>query len=849
MYAASIVLLLLLVTAASAQTLHDGYAPNPNAEVLTLAVQPDGKLIVGGKFTNVAGQTRHSLTRLLIDGTIDPSFAPVAVNNWVQAVAIQPTGHIVIGGYFSQVGSCACPGLARLHPNGNVDSGWVPQGTAGGVLSLAVQADGKVVAGGEFTKVRGTTRNRIARLNANGTLDTSFNPTGGANAAVYSVAIQRDGKIFTGGAFTQIAGDARNRIARLNHNGSIDTSFNPSGGANGTVRSIAIEVDGRIAVGGSFTQIAGAARNRIARLNAKGVVSTFYPSGGANGAVSTIAIQSDGKWIIGGDFTQIGGQGLYRLARLNLNGSVDTGLNLPGGASGVNAKVNAIAVHQDGKIVAGGSFSYMGNVPRSNLARLNVDGSVEVDFQRYTEYNQLHGGVYGMAVQPDGKTVMYGNFSMIDGASRRYIARLNADGSLDSSFQPPGSTDYHIRAVAPREDRRVVAVGHFEKLGFVARNYIGQFKADGTIDQTFSSPSGGADDHLWSVALLPGGKSLVAGNFTTIDGVTSHGIARLNVDGSIDPGFIQPGALSSAGDSGAIYNFFVQPDGKIVIGGYFDKIGSATRKNIARLNADGSLDTSFMPLGANNIVSVFAPQSDGKILVGGYFDAIGGILRTRIARLHPDGTVDTSFNLPGGVDSAPYSILPQANGKIWLGGWFHEAGGQTRHSLALLNSNGSLDPSFNPPGGADDVVWGLSTQADGKLLVSGQFKTIGGETHNQIARLPAREAALQSLSVEDGTIHWRLSGSSPIFAHAPEVWFSYSGTPGSQVRIGVMERTADGWRLQGFSTPKDRAFSLRVHARTGSGHFNGASDLFEYIQRLYVPSCPTADGIFCDGFE
>jgi uncharacterized delta-60 repeat protein len=146
-------------------------------------------------------------------------------------------------------------------------SGVSPVGFHGGVAAVAVQPDGKVLIAGLFTTVNGTNRNSIARLNADGSLDGSFNPGTGVNGTVSSVALQLDGKVLIGGSFTSVNGTNRNNIARLNANGSLDGSFDPGTGANGIVRSIALQSDGKVLIGGDFTTVNGMVRPKVARLH------------------------------------------------------------------------------------------------------------------------------------------------------------------------------------------------------------------------------------------------------------------------------------------------------------------------------------------------------------------------------------------------------------------------------------------------------------------------------------------------------------------------------------------------------------------------------------------------------
>src|SRR5439155_548669 len=157
-----------------------------------------------------------------------------------------------------------------------------------------------------------TARNRIGRVNASGTLDTGFNP--GENSTVQALAVQADGKIVAGGSFTTLGNSgttARNRIGRLNLDGTVDTGFDP--GANRPVRALAVQADGRILVAGDFTTLGGGGtgttvRNRIGRLNADGTLDTSF-NPGANLAVLALAIEADGKILVGGNFTTLGDGG------------------------------------------------------------------------------------------------------------------------------------------------------------------------------------------------------------------------------------------------------------------------------------------------------------------------------------------------------------------------------------------------------------------------------------------------------------------------------------------------------------------------------------------------------------
>ena len=244
--------------------------------------------------------------------------------------------------------------------------------------SLALRDDGRVLIGGSFTIVNGVIRNRIARLNADGGLDQTFlNGMAGANNNVFSFAVQSDDRVLIGGSFTTFNGVSRNRIARLNADGSLDTTFlNGMAGTNGTVRSMAVQPDDRVLIGGDFGMVNGVSRLGIARLNADGSLDTTFLNGlpGPNLHVHTVALQDDGRVLIAGNFTMVNGVSRNQIARMNADGSLDTTFfnGLPGPSRGVSH----LALQSDGRVLIGGFFGAVNGVARNLVARLYGSGPV-----------------------------------------------------------------------------------------------------------------------------------------------------------------------------------------------------------------------------------------------------------------------------------------------------------------------------------------------------------------------------------------------------------------------------------------------------------------------------------------
>jgi len=865
--AAMLMLLLLLAAEGRAQSAVDGFDPGADRNVKALAVQPDGKIIVGGTFSSLGGggtgtTTRKRIGRLNSDGTLDTNFNPGA-NDIVDALAVQGDGKIVVGGFFTMLGGGGTilrNHIGRVNPDGTLDTSFNP-GANAEITCLALQADGKILVGGSFTTLGGggtgtVVRNRIARLNPDGTLDTGFDP--GANDRISAIALQSDGKILVGGNFTTLGGGgtgtiARSCIGRLNPDGTIDTAFNPGATGRGThpedstVFTIVVQADGKIVIGGELTAVGGGtgtafARSQIARLNADGTVDSFDP--GANNDVKGLAVQPDGKILVVGDFTKLGGGGTgvttrNLIGRLNPDGSVDS---FDPGAN--NPAMICVAVQADGKILVGGTCSTLGGggsgiYSRHFIGRLYPDGSLDTDFDP-----GANNSVRAVARQADGKVIVGGDFTTLGGGgigtvTRNRLARINPDGTLDNAFDPGANGE--VNALAIQADGKILVAGKFTTLGGGGtgtrlRNHLGRLNPDGTLDITFTR---GANRAVLALALQADGKILIGGDFTKLAGspaIARSRIARFNADGTADISF-DPGA------NRMVRSLAVQLDGKILVGGDFTALGgggtgTTTRKRIGRLNPDGTLDITFNP-GAGGSVRALALQPDGKILAGGDFTTLGGSARNFIGRLNPDGTLDTTFN--PGANFSVLSLALQTDGKILVAGSFTTLGGggtgtAQRNFIGRLNPNGALDASFDP--GANVTVRALAVETDGKILAGGDFTTLGGggagtTPRNFIGRLTNPNPASQELTVDTSgtTISWLRSSASP---EVDRVTFELSTDGINYTGLADPTRVPGGWQLTGQSLPTQENIFVRARGFYSTGESDGSGSLIESVSNTFI---------------
>ena len=349
--------------------------------------------------------------------------------------------------------------------------------------------------------------------------------------------------------------------------------------------------------------------------------------------------------------------------------------------------------------------------------------------------------VTSIVVLTSGKILIAGGFSSIAGQTHQGIARLNADGSLDTSFTT--QIDGNVYTMLQQPDGKILLGGDFRHVGNQARSLVARITSDGAFDSSFNAQFSESASSVYALALQSNGQILIGGDFTDIAGQDSYYLVRVSSTGVLDPSFdLQIG--------GRFVSMIVkQADGKIVLGGTFTSVAGQLRSNIARLNTNGTLDTSFNP-GADGEVSAFAQQADGTIVLGGNFTTIAGHTQLGIARLMLSGTFDTTFMVDS--DGPILAIMVRPDQSLLIGGAFTGINTSERVGLARLNPNGSLTADFDTQVYTPGSVWrvrAIAQQADGKVLIGGTFSSVAGQPREAIARLYGSdmpEIALSGLS-------------------------------------------------------------------------------------------------------
>lgn len=559
-----------------------------SAEVRVIKQQVDGKFIIGTNGGLVySGSFANRIAKVTPEGILDPSFVTGrGLEDAAYAIAHQPDGKVLVGGiFFAYDGiSTNSRGIVRINTDGTRDTSFntgngFTYTTAttqyGDVRDIKLQSDGKIIVGGDFTSYSGSSgRNRIIRLNTDGTVDTSFNVGVGANGTVRAIGLQSDEKVIIVGNFTSYSGSAVNRIVRLNTNGTIDSSFNIGAGANAVVDSVNIQSDGKVFITGNYTSFSGSlVVDRVTRLNTDGTIdATFNVNGGANARVYSSAIQNDGKIIIAGGFTTYAGQsGLTRIIRLNTDGTRDTSFN-PG--AGTTADIYTVSILPEQKILIGGNFTTYSGSNRRYIASVNSDGTL--DSSLFVDGTNT--SVEKISISPDNSIFVLGSFDRLFARDVSRLFRINSDGTLDSSFS--ANVTSTVRDFAIQEDGKII-------VGTETSPRISRLNSDGTVDNTFSAGAG-FNTVVNVVRMQADEKVVVGGAFTTYQSVTANRIIRLLPNGDPDPEFI-----TGSGFNGTVNDIQIDNNNLIYVGGAFTTYKGSTANRFIRLDSNGDVNVGF----------------------------------------------------------------------------------------------------------------------------------------------------------------------------------------------------------------------------------------------------------------
>jgi uncharacterized delta-60 repeat protein len=773
-----------------------------NRGFLTLGSNGMRMAISGGQFRRVWLTAFITVTAVFLrlpmraaDGALDPAFGsagtvltkPVGTliggNEEARALLCLPDGKLLVAGISSSLVPYEDFALIRLNPNGSRDTTF----GVGGQVTTAIgtdtdrletlirQTDGKLVAAGHTQTPSGTDF-ALVRYHANGSLDTSFGGDGIVTTSLgvgvgddkaYALVQQSDGKLVAAG-YTYNGSNFDIALVRYDIDGTLDPSFGGDGvvtTAIGTTDDVAYgivqQADGKLVVAGN-ARSNGDYDFALVRYNLDGSLDSSF---GGDGIVVTslgtstdiaraLIQQSDGKLVAAGN-----ANGVAVLRYLD-DGSLDTSFDSDGRAAllpGTNPSIEALVQQADGRLVVAGSVG--GLTGDFALVRYNADGSLDATLDGdgivLTNIAGSEDAAFALVQQPDGKLVAAGTTRGGTDATFDFaLVRWNPDGTLDASFDGDGTLrtgtgrrDAVLYGVTRQADGKLVAVGS-AKNGTYRDFVVIRYTADGALDPSFGGGGivltdvGGRDDTAYAVVQQSDGKLAVAGSALAFNSSTfwtlDVGLARYNLDGSLDTGFGGDGTLAypiGTADDYA-YALIQQSDGKLVTAG-----GSASDYHhvaLLRVNADGTLDNTFDGDGklvtlagsSGSVANALLQQSDGKLVAAGYASQ-GTSTMFAVIRYTFTGSLDPSFDGDGiattdvstSIDRA-HAIIQQSDGKLVAAGYSH--GVFDDFALVRYLADGSLDSGFGTGGvvvtdigSYYDRAYALVQQPDGKLVAAG----------------------------------------------------------------------------------------------------------------------------------
>ncbi|WP_201983242.1 T9SS type A sorting domain-containing protein [Hymenobacter rubidus] len=765
------------------------YAQGPNVDpsfintgiyrpggVVQAVRQPDGKTLLLGTFKRVLQQATGTLVRLMPNGTqLDTGFqANVAgLQGPVDHLALLPDGKLLLfdDRSFGTVGSSETltlgsvtrQTLLRLNADGTPDASFNAQFTNSMTLQQVVpQPDGKLLLLGFFTPNAGQTGPVLIRLNADGSRDLGFQAPvfsiNGIGTYPKSIALQPDGKVLATGNFDAVDGQPQQAVARLWPSGALDTSFTAAVPTDVSGRSVAVQPDGKLLLlcDGGLPSYPS-----VRRLLANGAVDSGFQYVGPSlffmpGYVLPPVVQPDGRFLVATANAFYNGAFLGRLLRFLPTGTLDPAFNNAGALTGqINrptvypGSVQLLATGQL-LVAAGRTSSALPRFPPLatflpvGLAVLNADGSYDATFAPLI---QDLGIVNDLALQPDGKIVLGGDFSEINGVAVRNLARLQANGLVDPSFS--ATTDGVVNTLALQTDGQVVVGGSFDFLSGVALPGLGRVLPTGALDAAFvpalAANTANESSEVRRLLVRSTGEVIISGTLIIQRGSTPAYLTLTQLQaltGQEDTGF-QSTALNSI----SISHMLLQPSGKLVLAGNISS-GPASNAPMWRLLPNGALDTSFpMPNLIADVGLTLAQDGAGRLYLSSQGrDAPGAAIFFRsLTRYLADGQPDPTFQavLPGSAPTA-VAIAVQPNGRVLLGGQLSSSSSSfnpnPEGTLRLLPT-GAADPSYNPASGPVGTpgysgnVNRLLIQPNGAILAAGYFSQVGTQSINGLVRL------------------------------------------------------------------------------------------------------------------
>jgi hypothetical protein len=724
----------LLATAAPSAA--QGLAPAPaeswgtNDNVNAVA-QSGSKVYLGGEFTAVGPVAGSGTAFPLGSDQHIPLPSIAGSSQFIAAAVADGSGGWYIGGSFTHVGGIARRNLAHIRADGSVDPGFDP--SPDGTVRALSRAGGTLFVGGNFTTISGEARTDLAAFStASGALK-GWAPQTGAVSNVSTLLASGDGPndfVYIGGFFTEVGGEARNDLARVDAIDGEVSTWAPD--PNGFVDALALD-GSELYVGGRFTTIAGASRGRVAAFDTSGSTpaldADWNPD--ANGNVFAFAVWhtvAGSRLYAGGDFTTIGGGAHARLAAVGTAAPAvhtDTGAHDASWTPGANGTVRAIAL--DGSTVhVAGSFQTVNGEARGGIAAVDDATGATLGWDPRLADHASSAQVFTLATSG---TRLYagGVFALANTVSRSRRAAFDSATGAATGWNP--GADSNVTALAA-SGGTVYAGGDFDAVGGMTRHHAAAIDAaDATVGAWHPDPDGAV-----RAIAVAGSVAYLGGSFANAGGAARANLAAVAAD---------PSAAGEANGwhpdpSGGVHALAASAS-TVYIGGSFTGAGGGSNQNLAAVQAGGTgAAVPGWQADADSQVRSLA-LAGGRLYAGGMFESITHTTATTRHYIAALAAADGSVQ--GWNPDADWEVqaIAPAGDSVFVGGGFSEIGGATRYSLAELDATSGQASSWGPF--PDFNVRALALDSAGALHAGGEFREVDDLTQPGYARFDGAAAA------------------------------------------------------------------------------------------------------------
>ncbi|MEQ8243076.1 T9SS type A sorting domain-containing protein [Fulvivirga sp.] len=651
---------------------------------------------------------------------IDPNFKPKLKGlPQIRFMKVLPDDKVIISGDLSSVDDIAVNRIVRLEADGSLDQEFthnvskISKGFSQVFEAVYDQESHKIYVAGYFEEY-----NDLLRLNYDGTIDETFNPSLDLEN-VYGMGVQSNGKIIA------LSSTFNNQITRLNQDGTTDNEFNTLNGPDsyGVYESeLKILSNDEIIISGLFTEFNGSPINNMVKLDANGNIDESFDFSNAFGDnyayVNNIQEVSNGDLIISGSFEFIYGQTAKSIARINSDGSRDIDFVLPGPGANIFAnEVTATLDSDENILVAGIEIGYQ----EYSIIKLDNNGALNNSYsQKKANFHPSKGTIYApvISINSSGDILFSSLHTHFDNHYSQGLSKLNASGEVYIDFNADISGGITIYSSKVLTDGSIVISGQFTAIEDTPADFLLKLNSDGSPDYTFINniEFSSLDSWVETIEEDNSGNVLLGGGFSSFNNVNSGSLVRMSASGVLDNTYNAQILSNNLGQG--VNDIIVLSNDKILIAGGIDNPNLPDKSSIIRLNGDGTIDNSFeFSLSENHYLNDIDLLPDGKIIYSGLIPADNKGL---FGKINSDGSLDDTFSVTYDFTNIPINEIESVTetGMILVSTYQYD---DNVAKLLQFEPTGTLndDISVQTNGYDINVIYPLDAE---NVLLGGQFQ-------------------------------------------------------------------------------------------------------------------------------